>query len=103
MNVAANQVPASGTDDRKSARRRMLKGGKILTGVQHAIVECVVRDMSETGARLRLGDLSFTPAEFLLYIPVDQACYRVRVRRRQGADIGVEIIERVEKPGWCRI
>lgn len=103
MNAAATKAPESDTDERRSVRRRMLKGGKILTGVQHAIVECVVRDMSETGARLRLGDLSFPPSEFLLYIPVDQACYRVQVRRRQNNEIGVEILERVEKPRWCHV
>ena len=40
-------------DDKRSARRmRVLKDGKIVTMNNLSVIDCTVRDLSETGARL---------------------------------------------------
>jgi hypothetical protein len=40
------------TEQRRSPRRRVLKGGKISFHRQWADIECIVRDLSDTGAGL---------------------------------------------------
>ena len=41
-------------DERLSARRRILKGALIAYDDRRCTLPCTVRDISETGARLRL-------------------------------------------------
>ncbi len=103
MSTATGPETAEDADRRNLRRNHVYKGGKILTGVQRAIVDCVVRNWSHSGAKLRIGESSLVPNEFLLYIPVDLACYRVQVRHREGLDIGVEILGPVDKPEWLHI
>jgi hypothetical protein len=50
---------------------------------------CVVRDVSEQGARIELpGDITL-PNRFDLYIEKKHTTYRVVVRRRNGRELGV--------------
>jgi PilZ domain len=50
---------------------------------------CLVRDISDTGARLELGGDLALPDRFDLYIEKKQKTYRSIVKRRNGRDIGV--------------
>ena len=51
---------------RKSVRRRKLKGGWIRLGRGSPMVACLIRDLSESGAQLRLSSADMVPSEFVL-------------------------------------
>ena len=55
------------SDSRKSARRRTLKAGKVILP-NGAVIDCSIRDMSETGARLEFAAVIVLPPQFDLLI-----------------------------------
>src|SRR5262249_42600394 len=73
---------------RRSPRRRVLKAGKISFHRQWADIECVVRNLSDTGAGLVVAGIdSILPDEFDLTI---QASRRIcRVVWRSSSRIGI--------------
>jgi len=78
------------TDRRAVVRRRVFKRGKILTNGQGSVVDCMLRDLSDRGARLRVNPLYAPPDQFELLIVDSGAKLTVDVRWRAGDDIGVQ-------------
>jgi hypothetical protein len=77
-------------DEHRIARRqRVLKQGKILFFNNLSIVDCVIRDLSATGAKLICGDQAAVPNEFRLVVLGDNQMRDVRVTWRKGDLIGV--------------
>lgn len=52
-------------------------------------IDCVMSDLSTTGARLGFRDAAEIPLEFELQIPEAGACARVRLVWTRGAEAGV--------------
>jgi hypothetical protein len=76
-------------EDRREERRRVLLQGKILIGRE--MVWCAVRDISNGGARLELGEDLALPAEFDLVIGRKEQIMRARLRWREGPFAGVSL------------
>ena len=77
--------------DRRSApRHRVLKGGVMRYNRGYGAMECVVRNRSETGALLVMGETSGVPAAFDLSIGCEDA-RPARVRWRSLTAVGVSI------------
>jgi hypothetical protein len=74
---------------RIARRQKVLKTGKILAPGNLAVVDCTVRDMSETGARLAVGDQMATPNEFRLVVPTDNIMRDAKVVWRRANLIGI--------------
>lgn len=74
---------------RAAMRQRVLKAGKILPPGNMSIVDCVIRDMSLTGARLAAGDQVAIPNEFRLVVLQDDTIRCAEVVWRRGDLIGV--------------
>ena len=51
---------------RKSVRRRTLKGGQICFNGGTSSMDCLIRDISEGGAKLCLPSVDDIPSEFML-------------------------------------
>ena len=84
-------VPAE--DDRRATpRRRVLKGAVIAYNERHCTLACTVRDISDTGARLRLTGAVTAPDTFELIIDLDGLEAPCEVIRREGNDIGVRFL-----------
>lgn len=69
------------TEHRTSPRRRVLRRARIVLRNGHSAVDCVVLDVSDGGARLKLGHWLAVPRVFELRIefgPSQRAelCYR---------------------------
>jgi hypothetical protein len=77
-------------NDRKSARARVLKGAKIVAMKQWTLVDCTVRDMSETGARIVCGDQMAVATEFRFLLPSENSIRDARVIWRRDDAIGIE-------------
>ena len=75
---------------RASQRQRVLKGAKIVALHQWTIVDCTVRDLSETGARIICKDQMAVQNEFRFLILADNTICNAKVVWRRGDEIGIE-------------
>ncbi len=78
------------TEDRRTERRRkVLKGGHIAFNGGYSAYECVVKDISSSGARLAFGDEAAAPHEFALSIKGEVRARPARVVWRYRGQMGV--------------
>jgi hypothetical protein len=76
-------------DNRASLRRRTLKGGRIVLNNGNSTISCTVRNLSETGALLRVPSILGIPDGFDLLFD-DGTRYTCTVVRRSGTELGVQ-------------
>jgi hypothetical protein len=76
-------------DRRSEGRRRVLKGARLEFNRGYGAMECVVRNQSDRGARLVLGDTMGVPPRFELAIAGECEARRARVRWRTGEAVGI--------------
>jgi hypothetical protein len=76
-------------EKRRAPRKRVLKGAMIAFNNRSSTLSCTVRDISDTGARLRVAKDQAVPARFDLLIEVDGLEAPCTVAWRRGEDIGV--------------
>lgn len=74
---------------RDDARRRVLLGGWIETAAFLPDLACTVRDVSLTGARLRIAGDAILPGRVILRVPVRGECRLGRVVWRDGESVGL--------------
>lgn len=72
---------------RSETRRRVFKGGVITFG--GAGVDCIVRNMSGTGAALDVANVAAIPPTFRLAIKADDFMARCRVVWNSGRRYGI--------------
>jgi hypothetical protein len=88
-------VEASMTDSasnrRNTGRKKTLKSAKIIFNKKQSVIDCFVRDLSDTGAKLQVGDVVAIPRNFTLILNDGSRheCERVRA---QGTEIGVRFL-----------
>ena len=94
--MVRTQTTAITQDSRASRRQRALLGGKLIFGVAGLNVDCVIRDFSEAGARVRLPTyLATEDSVWLINVSVGVA-YRAEVRWRKGLELGLSFTERYD-------
>ena len=76
-------------DKRRAPRKRILKGATIAFNDRSSTMSCVVRDISDTGARLRLTKGQVVPSRFELFIDIDGIEVPCAVAWRRGDEVGV--------------
>ena len=82
-----------------AVRQRTFLKGTLFYDNRRASIECVVRDISETGARLTFAHPVTVPDNVELFIPQKQQTLRARVRRRDPTEVGIAFeIERANEP-----
>lgn len=79
------------SNKRSAPRKRILKAGKIEFG--WGAIDCVVRNVSETGAALEVESPIGIPDRFDLVIPLNRSRYPARVVWRKEKRIGVRFGE----------
>jgi hypothetical protein len=77
---------------RNCGRKRSLLGARIVFNNRSASLDCVLRNMSERGARIALSDAVTVPNEFELLVPRMGQNFRARLRWRSEAGCGVEFL-----------
>jgi hypothetical protein len=91
--MAENTPTAESDSNRRNfARRKTLKSAKIVFNKKQSVIDCFVRDLSDTGARLAVGDLIAVPRSFTLILQdgTKHECERVRA---MGRDLGVRFLK----------
>jgi len=78
-----------GENKRIAVRSRVLKGAKIVSMNNWSVVDCTIRDMSATGARIICGDQAAVPNEFRFLIPSENTICTARVVWRREDMLGI--------------
>jgi hypothetical protein len=78
------------SEQRKSARRKTLKGGRIVFNQGWATFSCTIRNISETGAKLQVESVLGIPSEFTLNFDDGSPPRKCVVKWRQPTTLGVE-------------
>lgn len=81
-------------DRRVHPRHRVLKGGTLAFNNGYGALECVVRNLSASGARLQFGDTAAVPSRFDLRMAGEVAAIAAHVRWRTTTDVGVAFDDR---------
>ena len=77
---------------RRSVRQKTLIGAKVVFNDLMSVFDCAIRDLSETGARVKLNAPVQVPQVFMLRFG-DGQVRRCRVRRRLALELGVEFLD----------
>ena len=78
---------------RHSSRQKSLLRGLAYLGNSPSAMNCLVRDISEVGARLKFAGPVFAPDMVELHIPVKNQTLRCRVKWREADEIGVAFLK----------
>jgi hypothetical protein len=78
-------------EKRQTARHRALKGGSIsFSG--GAKIDCVIRNLSETGAALEVESPIGIPDDFMLFVNQEETKWSCHVAWRSAKKIGVRFL-----------
>jgi hypothetical protein len=77
------------SERRSGARQKSFLQGRIFFNHRRTSVDCLIRDFSEQGAKLKFSSATATPDVVELYIPNKDESYRAKVQWRNGDEIGV--------------
>jgi hypothetical protein len=81
------------SEHRQSTRQKSFLRGCIYFNDRRTVIDCLVRDVSDHGARLRFSDSISIPDSFELHIPQKNQTLRVTARWRHGMDVGVSFTD----------
>jgi len=74
-------------------RPRTLKGARIVFNQGFSTIDCVVRNLTQGGARLQIESTSGLPDQFTLIFDSDRRECTCSVRWRKGNALGVQFID----------
>jgi hypothetical protein len=90
--AVGNTLVKEAGESRMSPRRRVLKAGIAASNDRRLTVGCTVRDLSATGARLRVEGSLTVPDTFELIIELDGLEANCQVVWRSGSEVGVRFL-----------
>ena len=76
-------------EHRNAERTRTFLKGRIEYSNGQVSMECLIRDLSESGARVAVSESVTLPEQFRLFIPKTNRWMNARTRWRRGGVIGV--------------
>jgi hypothetical protein len=77
------------SEKRRIQRTQVLKGAKIIFGNRSCLLDCVVKNLTNSGARLELPSLIGIPPSFELSFDQGRIMRSCRVMWQKGNNIGV--------------
>lgn len=80
------------SDKRGDYRQRVLKDGKLVFHNRAAIIDCTIRDLTSSGARVRIRETPELPLELELLIPSQMLIFPATRLWQRGADVGLRFI-----------
>lgn len=81
------------TDERRdNTRKRTLKSAKIVFGDFRYTYDCVIRDVSGTGLRVRCAHADEVPDEFYLFDQSEGSLQKGTAAWRRNGEIGIHLI-----------
>lgn len=90
--MSESNVPAlDNADGRVNIRARSLRTGKAVFGSSQFSRDCIIRDVSEGGVRIKIDDPDSIPAEFWLLDIKKFAAFKAKVMWRKGNELGLSL------------
>lgn len=86
------------SEHRIEPRKRVFLKGRIVFNGGASSMDCLVRDLSGTGARMALSETTMLPEAFDLFIPQKDRTYRCKLAWRREDGIGVTFADDQAKP-----
>jgi hypothetical protein len=81
-------------DERRNInRQRTFLQGRLFFNNRRNSVDCIIRDLSDTGARLQFSAAVAVPEALELYVPHKDQMFRVRAEWRQDEEMGVTFVQ----------
>jgi hypothetical protein len=81
------------TEARRSDRSRALLGAQIYLNDRQSTMECQIRNISSTGAKLVIANSVSVPEEFEIHIPQKGRSFNAQVVWRTASETGIRFIE----------
>ncbi len=78
---------------RRETRLRTFLKGRIIFNNGNSSMDCLIRDLSGSGARLMLSQTATLPDGFDLFIPAKERTHKATLRWRKDDSIGVTFAE----------
>ena len=78
---------------RAAERGRSLLRAKIIFNNRMSTVDCIIKNISPSGARIAVPSSLSLPSEFELDIPLKGKTYRAQMRWRDVENMGVEFVD----------
>jgi hypothetical protein len=88
-NVSKQPAP-SGIEQRKAPRKKVLLTGKIIYGEGTHVMDCTIRDLSATGARITLAQGRSIPEATYLLDMVNRIAYEAVVVSERAGGFGLK-------------
>ncbi len=82
-------MSATSDERRTLLRKRSFLQGRLYFNNRRSSLDCLVRDISNQGAKLKVSDSVAIPEIVELHIPNKDETYRAKVQWRTGLEIGV--------------
>lgn len=80
------------SERRSSRRAKSFLRGIVYVSRKQGGLACLIRDLSDKGARILFSDTVTLPDTFDLYIPQRDQTWRAKVRWRHGDEIGLAFV-----------
>jgi len=84
-------------DARRSERVKSFLRAQIIFNNHLSTVDCIIKNISQHGARVVLDETLTVPHQFELHIPQKGKTYRARMAWRDSGALGVEFIDEPAK------
>jgi len=85
-------------DRRSRKRQKSFLQGRVYFNNRRSSLDCLVRDFSDYGARLKVSESVLMPEVVELHIPNKDEAYRARVQWRTSDEVGVAFDAPDESP-----
>lgn len=92
VNVEANSGQLTQEERRASLRRRVLKGGNIFFNKGYGAYDCTLKNLSETGALIKMDDSSGLPGTFEFAVKGDDIKRQATIAWRNKGMAGVKFL-----------
>jgi hypothetical protein len=92
MSESAADLPPRVVDPRKQARQRMLQVGKITYSEGAISLDCTIRDLSRTGARVTIPKGQIIPTKVVLIYPRLQNAYECEIAWIRAPQYGLKFL-----------
>ncbi|MGD9769222.1 MAG: PilZ domain-containing protein [Pseudolabrys sp.] len=89
MTTNTTHMTTADDNTRTAPRTRTFLKGVVLYDNRRVSIECTIRDLSDTGARIAFPSPITIPDRIELFIPQKNRTYSADVRRRDDCEVGI--------------
>lgn len=87
-------------ESRRAERVRSFLRARIVFNNQNSTIDCTVKNISQTGAKIEIANSLSVPAEFDLDVPQRGKVYRAKIVWRDADSMGVTFAADEQKAAW---